>query len=307
MAARANYVKIGTFVMLGVGGLLLLVFFFGAIRLRHETVSYFTYFNEAVTGLEVGAPVKIRGVKIGQVGAIRLAPDHRMVEVRSDLDVSVLRQMKVVPRFGKVTHFDLPSDVRAQLAGQGVTGTKLVTIDYFDPKTNPPPQLGFPTPPNYIPAARSLEKSLEDSIRTAMDGLANLVDTLSREGLSERILLATNNVNQMLDQVNGILRDVEHEGLPKGAAMTFNEFRVAVVKVQKLLDRLQAQDGLLASTQHLVNSFSDVGRNAADATQDLDATMAEIRRAAGAIRLLADELERDPDMLVKGRARGRTP
>jgi ABC-type transporter Mla subunit MlaD len=306
MAARANYVKIGTFVVLGFGALLLLVFVFGAVRLRHPTVPYVTYFNEAVTGLEVGSPVKLRGVKIGQVGAIRLGPDHRVVEVRSDIDLDVLREMGLVAPHGR-TPLPIPSDLRAQLEPQGVTGTKIVTIDYFDRKTNPPPPLSFQPPPNYVPEARSLSKSLETSVTKAMDGLAAVIDRLAKEGLSDKVLLATDRVNELLNQINGTIREVDREGIPKRAALTIDDIRGTLREAQQVIAQLKGPDGLLTSVQRSVVSVGNAGRNVGDATQELDATITEIRRTAEAIRLLADELEREPDMLIKGRARARAP
>ena len=48
---------------------------------REETVSFVTYFDESVQGLEVGAPVKLRGVPIGHAVDIGFAPDRRHIEV----------------------------------------------------------------------------------------------------------------------------------------------------------------------------------------------------------------------------------
>ena len=70
-----------------------------------------------------------------------------------------------------------------------------------------------------------------------------------------------------------------------------------------MLDRVGGETGLVATAQRSVSSFGEVGRNVTGATRDLDQTLGEIREAAAAIRLLADELEREPDILLKGRAR----
>ena len=59
MGARANYIKIGLFVTIGLVAAAALAITVGALRVhRKEVTSYFTYFNESVTGLDVGAPVK---------------------------------------------------------------------------------------------------------------------------------------------------------------------------------------------------------------------------------------------------------
>ena len=170
MAARANYVKIGLFVTIGLVAAAALAITVGALTLhRKEVTSYFTYFNEAVTGLDVGAPVKARGVNVGQVGDITFAPDRKMVEVRMDMDERTLRHLGL-----HQDHFVVPAELRAQLASQGLTGSAFVSIDVFDPEKNPPPALTFVAPERYIPAATSELKSLEESVFRAMDGIASL-------------------------------------------------------------------------------------------------------------------------------------
>ena len=70
---------------------------------------------------------------------------------------------------------------------------------------------------------------------------------------------------------------------------------------------MDGDTGLIATTQRSISSFGDVGRNATGAARDLDETLGEIRQAAAALRLLAEELERQPDALLKGRAREGSP
>ena len=82
MATRANYVKIGLFVVLGFAAALALAVSLGATGTRRVTVAFYTYFNESVQGLEVGEPVTFRGVSVGHVGAITIAPDRRLGEAQ---------------------------------------------------------------------------------------------------------------------------------------------------------------------------------------------------------------------------------
>jgi ABC-type transporter Mla subunit MlaD len=302
MATRANYVKVGLLVVLGSAAAVALAVLVGAATIHKKTIAYITYFNEAVTGLDVGAPVKARGVNVGRVGDIAFAPDHKMVAVRMDLETEAL------DRFGgSQALLTIHPNLRSQLASQGLTGSRFVAIDFFDPTAEPPPALSFPPPDRYIAAAKSQQKTIEDSVTKAMDGLANLVDTMSREGFSEKTVDAMSSVNKVLTTMDQLVTDFNRQGLPQHIAGTIERLRVAVGKVDRALDRVDGDAGLIAATQRSVSSFAEVGRNATGATRDLDQTLGEIREAAAAIRLLASELEREPDALLKGREKANAP
>ncbi|HXN33902.1 MAG TPA: MlaD family protein [Polyangiaceae bacterium] len=298
MATRANYAKIGFFVILGFAAATTIAIAAGALTMRKKTIAYFTYFNEAVTGLDVGAPVKARGVKIGQVADIMFAPDRRMIEVRMEMDQTELRRLGFYP------HYTIPSDLRAQLASQGLTGSRFISIDFFDPSANPVPAMNFTPPEHYVPAAKSQMKSLEDSVTKAMDDLANLVDTMSRQGFSEKTVRAMTSANDLLTGLQDFLKGVDRQKIPQRTRATIDEVHIVANKVSSVLDRVDGEMGLIATTNRSMSSIGDIGRNATGATRDLDQTLGEIREAAGAIRLLAEELEREPDVLLKGRTRG---
>jgi len=65
--------------------------------------------------------------------------------------------------------------------------------------------------------------------------------------------------------------------------------------------------GLVASTRRATDSIGDLGRRTVDSTGDLDRTLRDLDEAAAAIRALAESVDRDPDMLLKGRAKTREP
>lgn len=324
MSTPVNHTKIGVFVLLGLAALLATVVAFGAQRAKRETVTYHTYFNESVQGLELGAPVKFRGVTIGVVAAIEIAPDRRHVDVVQQLDVVDIRRMGLAEKsekHGAKTHyrFIVPPDLRAQLGSQGITGIKFVSIDFFDPKGNPAEQLPFAVPDETIPAAPSMMKSLEDSVTKAMDRLPELVDavvtivtrvdglvaTLEREGVTEKTAAAITHADKVLTTLDRTLASVDRANVPEKAAKTLDDLQGAVGKMNALLDRVGGEAGLLASAQRATDTVGAVGRDAHGTTRQLDETLREVKDAASSIRTLADALEKDPDMLLKGRAKGK--
>src|ERR1700730_10683108 len=122
MAAATNHWKLGLFVVVGIVLALCTLVFLGAQSLKKQVVSYKTYFDESVQGLEVGSPVKFRGVTIGNVSNIDVASDQRHVEgacdiAVADLDALGLREKKSTGRFilGAKAKIAVPSDLRMQL------------------------------------------------------------------------------------------------------------------------------------------------------------------------------------------------
>src|SRR3954468_21781425 len=114
MAAPTNHYKLGLFVLLGFVAAVAAAILLGVATTRKDTVYYHSYFNESVQGLDLGSPVKFRGVTIGHVAAIEIAPDHRMVDVVSELDVTDIKRMGLTEQGGhaKKGHekFAIPPD-----------------------------------------------------------------------------------------------------------------------------------------------------------------------------------------------------
>src|SRR3954471_7830308 len=65
-----RYYRLGLFVVVCVTMVAVVLFLLGGRKLFQPTFTFETYFNESVAGLELGAPVRFRGVPLGQVTAI---------------------------------------------------------------------------------------------------------------------------------------------------------------------------------------------------------------------------------------------
>ncbi|MDF2697869.1 MAG: Paraquat-inducible protein, partial [Labilithrix sp.] len=76
-------------------------------------------------------------------------------------------------------------------------------------------------------------------------------------------------------------------------------------KMNAVLDRVDGDDGLITSIRRASDAFGTFGRGAGSTTRELDQTLREVREAAESIRVLTEALERDPDMLLKGRAKAK--
>ena len=70
MSEKANQLRIGIFVVLGVAILLAALFLFGIRSAFQPTYTLETYVPTDVEGLSVGSVVKLRGVAVGKVTEI---------------------------------------------------------------------------------------------------------------------------------------------------------------------------------------------------------------------------------------------
>jgi paraquat-inducible protein B len=323
MSAPTNHWKLGLFVVVGVVLTLTTVAVLGARSLRKEVSRYVSYFDESVQGLEVGSPIKFRGVTIGTVGKIDIAQDHRHVEVTSELGVSEMSRLGLNITTGPVTDtqrkkLDVATDLRVQLASAGLTGVKFLQLDFFVVADNPPPVLTFPVPENYIPAAASTMKNIEDSLVRTMNRLPEIADQMSAillkvdtvladvhdKRIPEQMTMTLTNTNKLILDAQKKLDGVQTGKISDGAEKTLIGLNETVSRMNRLLAGIDGEKGLLASLGHASDAIGDTAHNADGVGSDLQDTLRSVQDAAKSIHKLADALEKEPDMLVKGRGRG---
>jgi len=318
MATPTNHWKLGLFVVISVLIAMGIVVALGARTMTKETVSYVAYFDESVQGLELGAPVKFRGVTIGKVSAIDIASDGRHVEATCQLIVQQLKRLNLGEAGGDSRRLAVPPDLRVQLTSTGLTGVKFILIDFFETKTNPRPKLPFAVPENYIPTAPSTMKNLEDSVVRTVNRFPELADALlhtvgkvngllddvTAKKLPERALDTLAQTNGAMKELQKQLAQLNAGRLSTGAQQSLVNLNATLTKTNHLLDNVQGERGLLASAQRTSDAMGDMARNTSSLSPELEETLRDIAGAAQSIRRLADALERDPDMLIKGRAKG---
>ncbi|HET9932872.1 MAG TPA: MlaD family protein [Polyangiaceae bacterium] len=315
MAVATNRWKLGLFVIVGFAVALSALVVFGAQSFSKKTVEVVSFFDESVQGLDVGSPVKFRGVTVGRVSSIDIAENQRHVQVTSALSAEQVGRLKIGAR-GNVGHSVLHTDMRVQLAQAGITGVKFILIDFVDSKTNPVIPLPFKPPPNYIPTAPSTMKNIEDSVVKTTNRFPEIADDAARailqirsvaeqveQGrLPERAGDTLAQANASLGELNRQLAALNTGQLSRDASKNLQEFNAILVRTNALLSRLDGEQGLFHNAERSADAIRDLAHNARSVGPELELTLREIRGAARSIKRLADELERDPDMLLKGRA-----
>lgn len=308
-ASKTNPWKIGLFVALGVGALVVGLFWAGVQRLRRPSFPRVTYFDESVQGLDIGAPVKMRGVTIGTVSDITIAQDQRLVRVSAEFYVDLW------VRLGLGTEAELrsasralPDDLRVQLSSTGITGEKFLLVDFFT-NPGPPPALTFSPPYNYVPSTPSTLKSLESGviqltellpqILERLDGLAATADeklgAIDTAGLSAESMQVLDVAKSFLGRADRTLDEMNVKGLEADVRTLVDRLTRAAEGAERFLARLEAPDGTL---KRIAGDFEALAARA-DATlitietsvsgADLPAAVTSLRETSDAYRAVASE------------------
>jgi paraquat-inducible protein B len=233
MSARANFFKIGLFVIGATAALAFLLVLLGAGKLFQSKIVMETYFDESVQGLDLGSKVKYRGVIVGEVKSIGFT------YTRYQLDLPMAQRLRyvmveatILPRLigGRGTATDtlkvetvkeeVGKGLRVRMAPQGITGTSYLEIDYVDPDKNPIIDVPWQPDNLYIPSARA-------TVTQFVEAASEIVDQLRKIDLDA---IATN-LNTLLVTTNNRVGAVDSGGIS-------NQTKQVLAKLGTKLDQL---------------------------------------------------------------------
>lgn len=183
MPSQKTKFTLGLFVTCGIGMIFLAVIWLGMSRYFKKGRYYATYFNESVQGLDVDSPVKYRGVSVGRVDRIVVAPDANLIQV-------VL----------KIEHDQkLDDNIVAQLKSVGITGSMFVELDRRkdgSPSLSPP--LSFPSE---YPIVASKPSNISKMLHSIDDALTQ-IKAMDLAEISEKVQLTLNGIEQVMMDTN---------------------------------------------------------------------------------------------------------
>lgn len=310
---------------------------FASGRFFSRQQHFVSYFQESANGLDVGAPVKLKGVPIGEVTDIQLRIDLDeetfQVPVRYQMDQTRLRtELGVEVDLGDEDVLDeqIARGLRAQLQMESfVTGKLYVELTYVGDPASPrfvAEDMGVPQ----IPTVPSPLSELGEEASSLVAGLQafdvsainqNLVtilvkanqklDTLDVGGINASLVAAAQAVEDLTNsrEVRQALAD-----LPAVSA----QLSETLAQTQQFIQRLEATvgpvtDGLTTTRVELVATLESLRAGVEQARGALSTdvgvgfrmqeALANLAEAAEALNQLARSIERNPTMLIRGRER----
>lgn len=317
-------VSVGLFFVIGLATVIAGITFFSSGGFFRDKQRAVLHFNSSLSGLNVGAPVTFRGVRVGNVEGIELRIDGAQAEaripVRISLDPEAAQwggQPDAMPDIAELVGRGL----RAQLGSQSfVTGQLYVELDFYPDAERVP----------WVYA--SDRDSIHPEIPTMASDAAQLLDFL-RELPAEQI------VDSLSDTLLGINRMVNmlEQQLPaigEGITATTEALQTSIPQLTEDFGRMRADFArFTAQSNESVGRFTttadaisaDFAALSADMTEtsetlratalqlesliaedapvraDLEQMTYDLRRSARALRNLTELLEDKPSSLIFGR------
>ena len=309
---------IGAFLL---GGLFLLVA--GVLLLARdswfsEPNEYVVYFTGALDGLDIGAAVTYRGVKVGTVKEIRLSYDDQLQDVVMPVILQIQKPGSADEvsgeQLGELVELLVERGLRAQLQTPSLlTGKAIVALDMF------PAQAGFVHAGNGIPLPAI--PSVPSRIDQAADVLRELVASLRELPLREMTESATRtlqgleklsnskdlqegvaHMNQLLGKLDRLSGKVEQQlpGLLEDARGSSGDLRAAVGEIRRAAQN--AADALAEVNQLVASSRRDLGPESAVQYEMLRA-LQELSQASKALQRTVEGLDQQPQSLIFGKQR----
>lgn len=302
METKVNLAIVGAFVLvLGLALIAGVLWFSSGKSFRVAYDTYLVYMSESVSGLSTDAPVRYRGVQVGRVHKIALAPnDPEKVQLTLDIQRGT----------------PIKQDTFAILQTQGLTG--IVHVELSGGSRESPP-LGVIPNEEYpvIPSGPSLLLRLDTEVSA-------LLANLNRSSERFNALLDDRN-RRVLGQTLANLEVVTHTLADRAAtidagvtdaARTMQNTVQLTAELSQLIERVRrsadafdrmTDEGARAgasAARAMESARTGINAISEEALPQAQTLLAELRSLTASLKRLSDELERDPSMLLRGRAPG---
>jgi phospholipid/cholesterol/gamma-HCH transport system substrate-binding protein len=299
-ARKTSKFMIGLFVTVGSLIGVALVILLGASKYFEKGLIYATYFDESVQGLQMDSSVKYRGVDVGRVLKIGVAPDNKLVEV----------VMKVDFRGGSET------DLVAKLKSAGITGIVFIELDRRKGDEQVlGPEMTFETGYPVIPSRPS-------EIRQIMAGLADIYEKIHKidfDGISQELGNTAKSVNTFFNnaRLNNTMKYIESTTMSLDSTTRKIDKMITEGKVDRVI--VETQKTLMETRQLVTEVRNEIGamkmadtagkagrfldhldRRSRKISVDLEDALQDIKSNSENLNRLLEKIQNNPSELIFG-------
>lgn len=319
MSRSANPIAVGAFVF----GMLLLAFmlvlFFTGGSWFSKRDRYTLVYDTSIKGLNIGAPVTLKGVKIGEVTDIKARMYNSSLAVFNNVIIEIdpdMLEREDVPQSSRELMDDMiKRGVSAQLRLQSLlTGLLYVDVDFRPDKT----RLFKDVPTQYkqIPTTRTdleqLTRDLEsidlnklgENLQQIVDGVNKFINDDSLQNLLGNVEATLDSIHASADSVRATADNVNASVVPLA-----RNADTAITELNRVLpDVVNKLDATMLALQETAASLQKTSANATYLTSEdspllyrIESAAASVNAAAEKVRHLSDTLERQPESLIYGK------
>jgi len=311
-----SYFKIGLFVIcaivIGVIGVVVL----GGGKFFQKKNIIETYIDESVQGLDVGSPVKFRGVLVGNVEEITLTgveygTRRGYVVVRAGISRNVF-QFSLADPANPAFIAEVQRGLRVRLAPQGLTGQAYLEADYLNPKLNPPLEIDWRPKYPYVPSAQSRITQLSDAVERILRNveqldIQRLIGSVESSLKTIDKLASGANLDKISTQAVALLTEVRQTNLQLKQVVGGSDLKdavkdaaVAAGTARQILERADKPlSQLIADLPKASESINRVAQRLDAVTANLPETNAQFRQTLQQLNRLISGQQRDIEKTVE--------
>jgi paraquat-inducible protein B len=334
MGQKGNYFIIGTFVLTGIVLLVAGLLLFGSGRLFRAKAVFVIHFEDSVKGLEVGAPVLFRGVRVGNVRRVYIRVNPKELKSHTTTEIEILPDVMDIEGSGRDLEEKLPELIKAGLRAQMrldsfITGRRYVSLLFdtntvvtlYDVHGRIPEIPAIPTELDRITRAlNSIDfEKVAREFQSALDGLDALLHTNNLTAIMSKLPEILENIDQATQDLPGTLDEIS-----VAAGDITTQLIVAVQMVADVTEDISAfVTTATVSATELTPKASAALNEVSEAVKQLHHTLEEVdglisaggpererintvlRDLASSLRSLRDfldYLERNPEALLWGKS-----
>jgi paraquat-inducible protein B len=332
MSKPVNPYTIGAFL---VGSLVLLiaaVLIFGGGQFLKKKTEFVIYFDGALNGLNVGAPVKLQGVQIGAVKEISLELDPKAIQITKPVVIEIDPEVVMDPGGGhpwqaaltlkqrrQNTKRMIDAGLKAQLQTQSLlTGLLYVEFNFFPDEPVKLTGLNYKDLPEMpsVPTTADQLKNTADELLTKFRQLPieDIVKDLAVTLKAVRDIATSDELKKNRVALTKTLAETEKliANLNRNLVPMLNNMNSTVTGTRIMVQQFtRDMRPVLISTEKTLNTATSVLLESNRTLGSVDALAAPdaplwqsleaLRDAAQSTKNLTDYLERHPDSIIYGK------
>ena len=265
MARKVNTVLVGLFIITGIALFVVSVLIFSSSQVFTKKITFYSFFNTSLNGLDIGAPVKFKGVKVGEVSNVKVVYDEELVEANTvvlfNIKPSAFRTLRGnginVKNYDEFYSDQIVRGLAAKLSMESIiTGKLYIDLDYY--------------PNKFINFVSSVEISKYKQMPSVPTNL-------------EEFMANFDNIMKKLSQIE--FGKISNKLI---SLLDITEEKVRRFDLKRINGAMEAIQEVLSEDSSMRLSFEEALREAS--------------RALHSVKIFFDFLEKNPNAIVAGKA-----